>query len=335
MKQELKKEFVATPDPQIGSNSLCPSVATESESESEATTQSALTSPESPTLDTPTPPFTSSTFRIAVFDLDGTVLNNGIMSDTVEDALHKLRDNGIQVVVATGRDISQIPSRVLKCFSYRITTNGSSVTDPKGNIILDHPLSHKIVHQTLKIIRSHHGSSCLYFNGMVVASPIFLIRILLGTNFASKSHRASTKEVRKGKNLVRFRLGRYLNKKRLDVYKIQSFFKSAHDAQDCATHLNDLGLVNPVINDARNMEITLQGITKASGLRQLCTLLNCPTSHVIAFGDSPNDLDILSAAGFSVAMGNAEAPVKAQVNYITDSVSNDGVATAIHTLFSL
>ncbi len=279
--------------------------------------------------------FDASKIRMAIFDLDGTALDGGVMSPAVRDALNALSDRGIKVVVASGRDIAQIPLSVLKCFSYRITTNGGSVTDFEGNIILDHPINSKVVHETMRVIRRHKGSSCLYFNGLVVASPAFIFRLLRRTNYLSKSHRSSTKEVRKGKSLLRFRLGRYLNKNRLDVYKIQTFFKDDEHANICAEELRAIGKVNPVISEGLGMETTLHGISKAVGMLELCNILGCKAENVIAFGDSPNDLEVLKASGFSVGMGNAEDSVKEQADYVTDSVGDDGVATAITKLFNI
>ena len=49
----------------------------------------------------------------------------------------------------------------------------------------------------------------------------------------------------------------------------------------------------------------------------------------MAFGDGGNDMDMLAYAGMGVAMGNAKEKVKACANYVTDSVDDDGVVTAL------
>ena len=52
----------------------------------------------------------------------------------------------------------------------------------------------------------------------------------------------------------------------------------------------------------------------------------------IAFGDGPNDLDMLSFAGIGVAMGNARDTVKANADFITRDVEQDGIAYALKEL---
>ncbi len=273
--------------------------------------------------------------RIAAFDLDGTTLNQGVMSEAVENALRALARKGIDVVVSTGRDISQIPLRVLACFKYRITTNGGSVTDNQGNIIAEHPLFPKTAWEALRMIRKAKGASCLYYNGFVLASLGFILRILTRSNYASRSQRKSTKDVRKGTGRIAFGIGRHVKKQGINIYKIQSFFKTREDAERASEALIANGKYNPVIVEDLGMETTYKGVSKAHGLLELCDVLKCKPENIIAFGDSANDLEMLKLAGYSVGMGNAEACVKDQVDYIAKPVSEDGVARAIEDLFSI
>ena len=52
-------------------------------------------------------------------------------------------------------------------------------------------------------------------------------------------------------------------------------------------------------------EVTQKGTSKATGMEFLLDRLSIPKENCYAFGDSPNDLPMLKAAGVSVAMGNA------------------------------
>ena len=275
--------------------------------------------------------FNRQNIRIAAFDLDGTVLQGSLISDRVVKALGKLSDNGVAVTVSTARDISQIPRDVLSCFRYRVTSNGASVTDSDGNILEDHPMDGRTAIRALSIIRRCHGTSCVYLNGFVVATPLFLIRLLRRTNYLSKAHRKATREVRKNRIVLRMR--GHVGKGGLRVYRIQTFFKNQADALNAAQLLKEIGLFNPIVLEDSSMETTLSGITKAHGLLELCSVLGCTADGIIAFGDSANDLEMLRTAGYSVGMGNAEQCVKTEADYITDPVSEDGVATAIDNLF--
>ena len=48
-------------------------------------------------------------------------------------------------------------------------------------------------------------------------------------------------------------------------------------------------------------------------------------AEVMAFGDSDNDIEMLSGVGIGVAMGNAKSSVKELAHYTTDSNNNDGI----------
>ncbi len=50
---------------------------------------------------------------------------------------------------------------------------------------------------------------------------------------------------------------------------------------------------------------------------------------MIAFGDGENDMEMLSAAGIGVAMGNALPCVKEIADYVTETVEQDGILRAL------
>jgi hydroxymethylpyrimidine pyrophosphatase-like HAD family hydrolase len=51
--------------------------------------------------------------------------------------------------------------------------------------------------------------------------------------------------------------------------------------------------------------------------------------RVLAIGDSENDIPMLQAAGFGVAMGNAIAPLKAIADWVAPPIEEDGAAVAL------
>ena len=57
------------------------------------------------------------------------------------------------------------------------------------------------------------------------------------------------------------------------------------------------------------MEISAPGVTKGSALIELATELGVDATDVIAFGDMPNDLPMLTWAGHSYAMANGHPAV--------------------------
>jgi hypothetical protein len=83
------------------------------------------------------------------------------------------------------------------------------------------------------------------------------------------------------------------------------------------------------------VEISAAGVTKAAGLAWLCELEGIAAPDVIAFGDMPNDIPMLTWAGRSVAMGNAHPAVRAVADEVGRTNDDDGVARYLRELFDL
>ena len=80
------------------------------------------------------------------------------------------------------------------------------------------------------------------------------------------------------------------------------------------------------------LEVIPRSINKGSGLVQICQQLGFDLSQTIAFGDAPNDIAMLQAAGVGVAMGNATADTKAAADMVTLTNNDDGIAAALEKL---
>lgn len=74
------------------------------------------------------------------------------------------------------------------------------------------------------------------------------------------------------------------------------------------------------------IEVSPAGETKGAALNFLAEYYGVPEEETCAVGDNLNDLSMLKAAGFGVAVGNACDELKAAVRYIT--VTNDEGAVA-------
>jgi hydroxymethylpyrimidine pyrophosphatase-like HAD family hydrolase len=53
---------------------------------------------------------------------------------------------------------------------------------------------------------------------------------------------------------------------------------------------------------------------------------------MIAFGDGPNDIDMLEYASIGIAMGNAGEVTKSAADMVTQRIENDGVFVALRKL---
>ena len=81
------------------------------------------------------------------------------------------------------------------------------------------------------------------------------------------------------------------------------------------------------------VELAPAGVTKATGLARVAESAGVARADVIAFGDMPNDVDMLRWAGHGVAMGNGHPDVLAVADEVTASNAEDGVALVLERWF--
>ena len=81
------------------------------------------------------------------------------------------------------------------------------------------------------------------------------------------------------------------------------------------------------------VEISATGVSKAATLAELAAAQGLSASDVIAFGDSLNDLPMLSWAGTSYAVANAHQQVLEVVDEVCPANDEDGVASVLESLY--
>ena len=94
-------------------------------------------------------------------------------------------------------------------------------------------------------------------------------------------------------------------------------------------HLADLTFSHP----RGLVEMSLPGVTKATGLADVARDLGVDAADVIAFGDMPNDEAMLAWAGHGVAMGNAHPALLDIADEVTASNGDDGLAVVLERWF--
>ncbi|AEW95558.1 putative hydrolase [Streptantibioticus cattleyicolor NRRL 8057 = DSM 46488] len=82
------------------------------------------------------------------------------------------------------------------------------------------------------------------------------------------------------------------------------------------------------------LEISGRGVSKATTLARCCADRGIGADEVVAFGDMPNDLEMLGWAGTSYAVANAHPDVLAATTHHTAANEEDGVAQAIEEILA-
>jgi len=70
-------------------------------------------------------------------------------------------------------------------------------------------------------------------------------------------------------------------------------------------------------------------VGKFPALKVACGMLGISTDEVMAFGDSENDLDMISGCGLGVAVGNASEEIKKAAKYVCGKNHGDGVVEVL------
>lgn len=79
-------------------------------------------------------------------------------------------------------------------------------------------------------------------------------------------------------------------------------------------------------------EVIQRGVTKAYGIQKLMDYLQAAREDVYAFGDGPNDLEMLRFAGTGIAMGNGSESAFEAADMVAEPIESDGIFKALKTL---
>ncbi|MGZ1490572.1 HAD family hydrolase [Brevibacterium sediminis] len=246
-------------------------------------------------------------------DIDGTLLLNWKpISTATIDAIHRCQDAGIPFVLVTGRPMrwlapiaEQIPD-----LGRVVCLNGAVVYDIASQSVVDaHTIDAQTLTEITAAVRVDHPEARFAYetlNGGFIDREFVTGRPREARIIDDVSELA-------GEDVVKVLV-------RLETSDSQAMHDLIDPLVDGTCHASfsepDNGLV----------ELAPFGITKAKTLSDLCDHLGVAQSQVMAFGDMPNDIEMLSWAGHGVAMGNALGSVKAIAAAVTEAVDDDGVA---------
>jgi len=80
------------------------------------------------------------------------------------------------------------------------------------------------------------------------------------------------------------------------------------------------------------LDVTPPATDKGTAVAALSRRLGVPAADIVTLGDMENDVPMFRQSGFSIAMGNAAAAVKAAARAVTATNDEDGFAAAVERL---
>lgn len=259
--------------------------------------------------------------KLAIFDIDGTLIERGethIKTSAIE-AIQKIRDKGIEVMIATGRAYYFIQDDIHERMNpdYYVTVNGAIVYDIDHNVIHEVPMLFDEVNELTQYARDNDlAIGYKLKDDMHIFSDFktFTSKYLQGSpkisilkDFSNEPLLIEGEELPKGI----FMMGNE-NK----IYAAQNFLED--------------GYVSKAYSESFDVYSKRAG--KMRGIEVVLKRLNIKWDEIIAFGDADNDVDMLSAAKIGVAMGDAPEHVKEVADYVTTDLNDNGISNAIHEL---
>lgn len=272
-------------------------------------------------------------FDLVVLDLDGTVLDlyrHAPISEAVIATIAAVQAAGIPVTIATGRTLDYVRQHImpLGIATPVVTTQGAVVGDPlTGQILNETVIPLHLARQAVAWIDAQPFVTALYFNdddGHIqiyqnrAGDDIEFLDHVFGFPRSIQTPFAPLLDMDAARSPLKFIVVEDRERYGVDVLgELKARFSP--DLTITRTH-------------PRLVEGTAQGIDKGLGVLHLCQLLKIDPQRVLAIGDSDNDIPMLEAVGFGVAMGNSTPGVIAAAQYNAPSVEEDGVAVALQEL---
>ncbi len=87
-----------------------------------------------------------------------------------------------------------------------------------------------------------------------------------------------------------------------------------------------------IVDTGFAVHIKSKKVNKGTGLKRIAELMGLDAKDFVAIGDSPNDIEMLEASGFGVAVGNAHPELKKVADMVVEGVHGAGVAEAVQYL---
>ncbi len=256
--------------------------------------------------------------KIAFFDIDGTLTSetDGTIPKSAADAIRAARENGNLMFINTGRCFQNVEPRFREIgFDGYVCGCGTNIYCGKKEILsVTQPPA--VIAKIVACARET-GVDLLTESRDAVAFDLF----------RPLSHPGARRQYQafldRGYAMPRDLLA--------PDFRMDKFVLWFLEPEQLAAFRKVSDLYFTCIDRGGNFrEFVPHGYSKATGLRYVLDYCGIPLEDAYAFGDSNNDLPMLSCVQNSIAMGNAyPESLKEQVSYVTANAGADGICQAL------
>lgn len=256
--------------------------------------------------------------KMIVTDIDDTLLTSDHMiSEKTKRALLDAQDQGIRVVLASGRPVPAMTAfaeelGLDRYGSYLISYNGAVIWDcANGTTVFEQKLSNETLVKLYEISERENVYIHTYSDTSIITDEV-----CEHTEFESRLTGMPIETVDDFTGTVQ---GDVIKAMLLDD---PTRLREVHDTlADWAKERVSMTISKPFF-----LEFMHKDVDKGATLHRLAAMLGIDKDEIVAFGDSYNDMTMLEYAGTGVAMGNAKEDVKRIADCVTSGNDADGIA---------
>ena len=283
-------------------------------------------------------------YKIAVIDLDGTMLNQyGIVTQNTKDAIKEAQNKGIEIIIASGRPIDSIKAiaKQIESKKYFISGNGAIIYDiSKDETIYENTIKKQKALEIIKICEENSIYYNIYTEKEIVAKSLQCNVLYYHKENINKEDKDKTHI-----NIVE-NIYDYISNRDEKIVKITVCDKNKVIFNSIIRKLKEITEIE--VLDVSHMsrkiihqgteeipieyfytEISAKNVDKWNAIEFLKEKMNIKTEDVIAIGDNINDKKMIEKAGLGIAMGQSHPEVKKVAKQITTSNLEDGVAKVL------
>jgi Cof subfamily protein (haloacid dehalogenase superfamily) len=251
--------------------------------------------------------------KAVFFDIDGTLIglkSKQIPASTLE-ALKLLKDQGIKIIISTGRSYAHAKFLKEHGFDGFITFNGSYCVAEDEEVLF----KQMIAAEDLQLLHDHQELTGRFPVGVMTTDGSYISEInddVLSIFDLLKLQVPAAIPFQEVLNREVLQLNLFVDE-RQEQFLVSKVFRNCESSRWC-----------PVFTD-----VNARGISKRIGMEQFLGRFGIRMSESMAFGDGGNDIQMLEAAGIGVAMDNAGDNVKRAARYVTATTEEDGIWHAL------
>jgi Cof subfamily protein (haloacid dehalogenase superfamily) len=272
--------------------------------------------------------------KLLFFDIDGTLVGfDGKIPESTYRALDMAKSNGHKIFICTGRSKCQIYDYLIEYGFDGIVAATGAYVEYEGKIIRQDTIGTEHIGKLIEYLENEKIPYCFQAAKHPIADPD---KIDIMSKIIDEQLRASTRKDKP--NVFRDTLlatDLRTNPEKYAYAEKAIYFGATKTVKEIQSDLAPYFEVTASSfekPDDTSGEVTVAGINKASGMKVIGEYLGYTREDMIAFGDGPNDIDMLEYASIGIAMGNAGAVAKASADLVTEPIGEDGIFNALRKL---